>query len=136
MSASAVSFLPARLLACGLDCGLTVRTVFHDTRFANSAALATSMQQSLHFASASVQPVAGNTTRFWTHGLVKAWQGSPQPIAGVTGERSLFILEQLAREQRMRVLWQAVQDDNVLTDPASGANEKLVAWLIGPSGTV
>lgn len=73
-----------------------------------------------------MQALAGDITRFWHNELSGQWRKSPDAIAGVTGEDILFCLEQLARDNHLRVLWR----HSVATKQAGEAGGKPVAWVI------
>lgn len=132
ITASVVSLLPAHTLASAapLFVRKPVYKVLYDTRFHHSMALARALPGVLNVTPAGLQSLDGDITRFWSNDLSAVWRESAQVIAGVTGERVLFCLTQLAREKHMRVVWQVIHDDCLLCDPATGGSEKLVSWLI------
>ena len=135
ITASVVSFLPAFTLASSAP--LLVRKpvykILYDTRFHDSEVLARGMPGVLGVTPTGFQSLDGDITRFWTRDMSAVWRESAQAVAGVTGERVLFCLAQLAREKHLRVVWQIDHDDCQLYDPATGASEKLVSWLITQS---
>ena len=63
--------------------------------------------------------IDGDVTDLWFHDLGPRWRRGPAPIAGVTRQNSLFVLDHLARDAGMRVI---VRTD-LLRDGA-------VSWLI------
>jgi len=77
--------------------------VVYDTRFAAGVEFA-------RCASArglSAHAIDGDMTRFWYDDLYHRWRQSPAAIAGLTAYGALFCLEQLAWDQRMRVVFRA-----------------------------
>ncbi len=64
----------------------------------------------------------------WHEQLLPAISAAPQKIAGVTSERSFFLLSTLAADQRLRVLHSTIHRAR----PHSPHDENLVSWLIGP----
>ena len=63
--------------------------------------------------------IRGDVTQVWFHELAVRWKRGPAAIAGCTTQLSLFVLERLAWDVRMRVI---VRD----TDPVT----QLVRWRI------
>jgi hypothetical protein len=61
-------------------------------------------------------------TSLWYEELDLRWRQSPMIVAGVTTERSLYVLETLALDRRMRIIHRTPigRDD-------------LVSWMIGPT---
>jgi len=55
----------------------------------------------------AVQAIEGDMTAFWYEDLYHRWRQSPVAIAGLTAHGALFCLEQLAWDQRMRVVFRA-----------------------------
>lgn len=77
--------------------------VLYDTRFPESVAFATRAAEHGH----TVHAMQGDMTRFWYDDLYHRWRQEPAAIAGLTAHGPLFCLEQLARDQRMRVVFRA-----------------------------
>ena len=67
--------------------------------------------------------IRGDVTHIWYHELAVRWKQGPAPIAGLTTEQSLFVLERLAWDVGMRVTAREPADPT--THP------HLVAWQIG-----
>jgi hypothetical protein len=84
--------------------------VVYDDRFAESREFA----ESLNGLGADTYPIAGDITELWYKDLYHQWERKPVPIAGLTSATSLFCLEQLARDQRLRVVFRA--NHNYLSD--------------------
>lgn len=77
--------------------------VVYDRRFAEGVAFAR-RAASLGL---PLRAIEGDMTRFWYEDLYHAWRRGPVAIAGLTAHGPLFCLEQLARDQRMRVVFRA-----------------------------
>jgi hypothetical protein len=80
---------------------LPLYKVLYDTRFPASVAFA----RRAEIAGLAVHAMAGDMTRFWYDDLYHRWRQAPVAIAGLTAHGALFCLEQLAWEQRMRVVY-------------------------------
>ena len=65
-------------------------------------------------------PIRGDITDLWFHDLALRWAKGPAPVAGMTVRQSLFCLEQLGRDARLRVVSREEHPD--------GAG--LVSWVI------
>jgi hypothetical protein len=77
--------------------------VVYDMRFAASVAFA--RRAAVH--GYDVAATEGDITRVWYDDLYHRWQRGPAAIAGLMGRGALFCLEQLAADQRMRVVFRA-----------------------------
>ncbi len=77
--------------------------VLYDTRFPESVAFARRVAEYGY----SVHAMQGDMTRFWYDDLYHRWRQGPAAIAGLTAYGALFCLEQLAWDQRMRVVFRA-----------------------------
>jgi len=64
--------------------------------------------------------IRGDVTDLWTGDLSRSWRNAPVAAAGLTREDSLFCLEQLARDYRMRVVFRENRG-------------QLVSWVIAPA---
>lgn len=133
VSATAAAVLPPGVLAAVRSSpeAIPVINVVHDSRFRQSLALAQRLL-SAGPAVARRQPeaIGANVAPFWYHRLSGAWKKTTPPgLAGVTGERVLFCLQELARDRQMRVVWRQAHDD-VIVDRETGQQERLVSWLI------
>jgi hypothetical protein len=51
--------------------------------------------------------IRGDVTDFWYDDLYHRWRLSPAPIAGMTGFKSLFVLEMMAADVGMRIIYRA-----------------------------
>jgi hypothetical protein len=103
LAASALPIAMHAELATGADPASTVPLykVLYDTRFPASVAFA----RRAAAGGLDVQAMAGDMTRFWYDDLYHRWQRGPVAIAGLTAHGALFCLEQLAWDQRMRVVF-------------------------------
>jgi hypothetical protein len=66
--------------------------------------------------------IRGDVTDLWYGSLSLRWRERPEATAGLTREDSLFCLEQLARDHRMRVVYRESRGE-------------LVSWVIAPMST-
>jgi hypothetical protein len=96
---------------------LQIHRAVYDSRFASGRAFAAAAR-ARGWTTAAIE---GDVTRLWYHQLHLRWREGPAPIAGVTQETSLFVLERLAWDAGMRVITRA-----------NLPNEPLVSWLIAP----
>lgn len=103
---------------------LPLYKVVYDARFPASVAFAR------HAATlgASVVGIDGDMTRFWYDDLYHRWREGPVAIAGLTAHGPLFCFEQLARDQRMRVVFRA--------EHRPAANDCVAHALVGPAALV
>ena len=65
--------------------------------------------------------IQGDVTALWRDDLRIRWAAGAAAISGMTTERSLFCLEQLAKDQWLRVM----------SRRSVPRNEPLVCWVIG-----
>lgn len=77
--------------------------VVYDTRFSAGAEFAQRASALGH----AVHAINGDMTRFWYDDLYHRWQRGAAAIAGLTARGALFCFEQLAWDQRMRVVFRA-----------------------------
>jgi hypothetical protein len=97
-AASAAALGPTEALA-----SVPLYKVLYDTRFTASVEFARrATTQGL-----AVHAMDGDMTRFWYDDLYYRWRQGPAAIAGLTAHGALFCLEQLAWDQRMRVVFRA-----------------------------
>ncbi len=68
----------------------------------------------------TTRAIRGDVTRVWFRELAVRWKHGPAPIAGLTTPESLFVLERLAWDARMRV-----------TVREHDTTAQLVRWTIG-----
>lgn len=64
-------------------------------------------------------PIRGDVTHLWYGTLSSRWRARPEATAGLTDETSLFCLEQLARDHRMRVVFRERRGE-------------LISWVMAP----
>ncbi len=96
---------------------LQIHRAVYDSRFASGRAFAAEAR-ARGWTTAAIE---GDVTQLWYHQLDGRWRQGPAPIAGVTQENSLFVLERLAWDAGMRVITRT-----------NLPNEPLVSWLIAP----
>lgn len=70
----------------------------------------------------ATMPVNGDVSRFCRERLLPAWEKDRWAVAGVTGPDVLFCMEQLARDQQLRVRHREVIPQQ--------QGEPLIAWYI------
>jgi hypothetical protein len=104
----AASALPWAASASGVDLSASpdavpLYKVVYDTRFAAGVEFA----QRASSRGLAVHAINGDMTRFWYDDLYHRWRRGPAAIAGLTARGALFCLEQLAWDQRMRVVFRA-----------------------------
>jgi len=71
-----------------------------------------------------VHAIEGDVTALWLDELRPRWATGDATVVGMTTERSLLCLEQLAWDQWMRVVTRRA--------PRGGLAHSLVAWVIAP----
>jgi len=83
---------------------LSLERFVFDSRFAAAAEVAK------HVADRGVplSAIAGDVTDLWYHELDLRWKRAPQPLAGITTRPGLFVLETLAADHRMRVVYRGL----------------------------
>lgn len=134
--------------------------VVYDSRFEASVAFA----RRAAALGVPTRAIEGDMTRFWYDDLYHRWREGPVAIAGLTAHGPLFCFEQLARDQRMRVVLRAElaagdgrngerMAELVINGPAGGdemllptgliggfagpgSGESLYSWLIAPAALV
>jgi hypothetical protein len=101
---------------------LRVQKVIVDTDLSESRVFA---REAARFGLATSSFTGGDATSLWYHELDPIWRERPCTIAGLTRFGPLFVLERLAWDRGMRVLYRAEHKQN------SGA-ESFYSWAIGP----
>ncbi len=98
---AAASFSPRASFATNASLALMAAIV--DTRFAATAGFsaATSAQ------GVPTHEIGGDITAVWLNHLRERWAQQPAALAGLTARPALFCLEQLARDQGLRVVYHA-----------------------------
>lgn len=110
------------------------RFVF-DRRFAAAAEVAR------HVAARGVplSAIAGDLTDLWYHELDLRWKRAPEPLAGITTRQGLFVLETLAADQRMRVVYRGEHRtavDGRVSHALAGPDELVARIGEAPRGRV
>jgi hypothetical protein len=98
------------------------KTIF-DERFPGSVAFAAEMRRW----GSPVHAIRADVTQIWYNDLYYRWRESPIAIAGMTTNRSLFCLDELARDAGLRVVHHA--DHRILAD---GSVDHEVFGVDGP----
>ena len=94
-----------------------------DTRFTKALGLAAGYREQ----GIRVSAFCGNVGKLWLETLSSSWKAGPKTMVGVTGEDSLFVLEQLAGDYGMQV---TVRETVAASGDSIG--NMLVAWIIEP----
>jgi hypothetical protein len=103
--------------------GVPVYKFIYDRRFSAGRAFGAAAKRGR--SSAATVGIDGDITALWALDLQPRWLAGDGAIAGVTTARTLFCLEQLAHDHRMRVLSRAEQP---ITD--GGEIKHLVSFVI------
>ena len=74
--------------------------IIYDENFQDSVAFANEASK----LGADIHGIKGDVTDLWYNDLYHEWKKGPAPIMGMTDEAALFCLEELAKDQRMRVV--------------------------------
>jgi hypothetical protein len=93
----------------------------YDSSFPQAQQLANSMAS----AGIALAAIKGDFTALWSTHLKPRWQQRPMTVAGLTTERTLFILQTLAADHRMKLL------HSQQIEQVAGA-EALHQWLLVP----
>lgn len=101
-----------------------LRQAAYDRRFAPAREFGRAMRRT----GVPVHALDGDITALWVDQLDPLWRRERASIAGLTTERALFCLEQMAAGHQMRVL----QRHTVMHRSDDGTAEALVSWVIGP----
>jgi hypothetical protein len=98
LSSTLVGGVPAWAAGSGR---LRLERFVFDRRFAAAQAIAA--EAARH--GVPLSPVAGDLTDLWYRDLDLKWKRAPMPLAGATTRSGLFVLETLAADHRMRVVY-------------------------------
>ena len=113
--ASALGVAGVSLPAIAGAPSIRIHRAVYDDRYPESAEFAMEARD----LGIPVSAIQGDITKFWYEELALAWRERPVATAGLTNEDSLFCLEQLARDHRMRV---------VFREPRGA----LISWVLAP----
>lgn len=94
--------------------------VVFDARFDAARAFATGAERR----GWPVHAIEGDVTALWLYELQPRWAAGDGTVVGLTTERSLLCLEQLAWDQWMRVVTRRAS--------RGGLADSLVSWVIAP----
>jgi len=97
-----------------------------DLRFGESIATATSLKAQ----GVPIAEISGDLTDLWIQQYSKQWKKKPMSLAGVTGKDALFVLETLAPDYGMRLIYRT----EIHQEQASSTQEglELISWIIVP----
>jgi hypothetical protein len=95
-----------------------------DLRYAESVATA----QTFKNQGVPVAEIIGDMTELWIQQYSRQWKQKPMSLAGVTGKDALFVLETLAMDYGMRVIFKSeIPQVKTLT---GSDNMELFYWII------
>ena len=114
-SASALGVAGVSLPAIAGAPSIRIHRAVYDDRYPESVEFAMEARD----LDIPVSVIQGDITKFWYEELSLAWRKRPVATAGLTNEDSLFCLEQLARDHRMRVVFREERGE-------------LVSWVLAP----
>jgi hypothetical protein len=107
--------------------GLRLERFVFDDRFAEAAEAARHAAER----GISLAPFSGDLTRLWYDELDLAWRDKPMTLAGATTQQGLFVLETLAADRGMRVVYRA-KHGTVLPRTGPAEATQLLSWVIAP----
>lgn len=124
-SGLALAVLPRTLLAAEAP-GTPAPRVLPLERFVydDRCAAATAVAASIARRGASLSRSRGDLTPLWYDELDLLWKRAPAPLAGITPRAGLFVLETLAADRRMRVVYRG--------EHTAGAAGTVMHSLAGP----
>jgi len=100
---------------------LTLERCIYDVRFAEANDIA----QATGARGVALSPIADDLMALWYDELDVLWKAQPMPLAGITMPEALFVLETLAVDRQMRVVYRgrhgAVEDGRMLHELAGPA---------------
>jgi hypothetical protein len=100
----------------------SIYKVVFDTRYAAARAFAAETASR----GIRITGIEGDVTALWVHDLRAHWAAGGCAVAGMTTERSLLCLEQLAHDT-----WQRVLARVQYRPGRSSSDARLVSWIIG-----
>jgi hypothetical protein len=103
--------------------GVRLYKFIYDRRFSAGRAFGASAERAP--STAGTVGIDGDITALWSRDLRPRWLAGDGAIAGMTTARTLFCLEQLAKDHRMRV---AIRAEHAITD--GGEITHLVSFVI------
>jgi hypothetical protein len=121
--ASPASSTPAVATSTAAMPGVRLYKIIYDRRFSAGQAFGAAAKRVS--STAGTVGIAGDITALWSRDLRPRWLAGDGAIAGMTTARTLFCLEQLAKDHRMRVVSRA---EHAITD--GGEITQLVSFVI------
>ena len=97
-----------------------------DLRFGESIATATSLKAQ----GVPIAEISGDLTDLWIKQYSRQWKQKPMSLAGVTGKDALFVLETLAPDYGMRLIYRTEIPQNETSSTQEGM--ELISWIIVP----
>lgn len=97
-----------------------------DLRFGESIATATSLKAQ----GVPIAEISGDLTDLWIKQYSRQWKQKPMSLAGVTGKDALFVLETLAPDYGMRLIYRTEIPQNETSSTQEGV--ELISWIIVP----
>jgi len=103
-----------------------------DLRYEESVTTASSLKSQ----GVPVAEITGDMTDLWIQQYSRQWKQKPMSLAGVTGKDALFVLETLAPDYGMRVIYKTEipREENLSAAPSVVGAESiaLFSWIIVP----
>ena len=97
-----------------------------DLRFGESIATATSLKAQ----GVPIAEISGDLTDLWIKQYSRQWKQKPMSLAGVTGKDALFVLETLAPDYGMRLIYRTEIPQEEISSVQEGL--ELISWIIVP----
>ncbi|MFT5320540.1 MAG: hypothetical protein ACI934_000680 [Pseudohongiellaceae bacterium] len=97
-----------------------------DLRYEESVATAASLKAQ----GVPIAEISGDLTDLWIKQYSRQWKQKPMSLAGVTGKDALFVLETLAPDYGMRLIYRAEIPQNETSSTQEGV--ELISWIIVP----
>jgi hypothetical protein len=110
--------------------GLRIERFVYDDRFVEAAAAARQAAE----AGIPVAAYTGDLTRLWYDELDLRWRAAPMTLAGATTQQGLFVLETLAADRGMRLVYRA-EHGRVMARAGRAEETTLLSWIIAPRAT-
>jgi hypothetical protein len=104
----------------------TLESFVSDLRFEESVATASSLKAQ----GVPIAEIRGDLTDLWIQQYSRQWKRKPMSLAGITGKDALFVLETLAPDYGMRVIYRT----EIQQQKSSSAQVALalISWIIVP----
>lgn len=83
-------------------------------------------------AGAVVHRVGDDLTSIWYEHIGPLWAVAPVRVAGVTSEEVLFVMERLAWDHGLRVIYRMTLPSAELESDGDQTRHTLVSWIVAP----